>query len=247
MRVIPVIDLMGGQVVRGVGGRRDEYRPIKTILADDARPATIGRALAAAGFREAYVADLDAISGAAPAWSIYEQLLACPLTLAVDAGISSLDRAIELAQWTAGGRRLDAIVAGLESLADAELLADICLAIGPSRLIFSLDLRAGVPLVRAGTWQGLNARQIAAIALRCGVRRMIVLDLAAVGMGQGVGSEPLCRELASLDPELEIIAGGGVRGANDLRSLEQSGCRAALVASALHDGRLSPSQCATLR
>ena len=85
MRVIPVIDLMGGQVVRGVGGRRDEYRPIKTILAADARPATIGRALAAAGFREAYVADLDAIAGAAPAWSIYEELLSCPLTLAVDA------------------------------------------------------------------------------------------------------------------------------------------------------------------
>jgi phosphoribosylformimino-5-aminoimidazole carboxamide ribotide isomerase len=76
---------------------------------------------------------------------------------------------------------------------------------------------------------------------------MIVLDLAQVGMGQGVGTEPLCRALRSLAPELEIIAGGGVRSLADLRSLAAAGCNAALVASALHDGRLTPQDCQTLR
>jgi phosphoribosylformimino-5-aminoimidazole carboxamide ribotide isomerase len=68
---------------------------------------------------------------------------------------------------------------------------------------------------------------------------MIVLDLAQVGMGQGVGTQCLCRTLRCLAPELQIVAGGGVRGPDDLDSLERAGCDAALVASALHDGRLS--------
>jgi phosphoribosylformimino-5-aminoimidazole carboxamide ribotide isomerase len=37
-----------------------------------------------------------------------------------------------------------------------------------------------------------------------------------------------------------IVAGGGVRGVPDLEALANAGCDAALVASALHDGRLTP-------
>ena len=67
MRVIPVIDLMHGQVVRGVAGRRSEYRPMVSRIAADARPATVARALVEQfGFDTAYVADLDAILGGQP-------------------------------------------------------------------------------------------------------------------------------------------------------------------------------------
>ena len=87
-------------------------------------------------------------------------------------------------------------------------------------------------------FEGLSPLQIATLALRLGVRRMIVLDLASVGVGQGVPTSPLCRALRCLDSKLEIIAGGGVRGPDDLCILEATGCSAALVASALHNGSL---------
>ncbi|MBI3840296.1 MAG: hisA/hisF family protein [Planctomycetia bacterium] len=247
MQVIPVIDLMNAQVVRGVGGRRDQYRPIQSLLAADAKPNTVARALAAAGFRETYVADLDAIRGAAPAWSIYEELMRCGLELWVDGGLSTLGQAREMLGFHSRAQPLWAIVAGLESLDGPEALSAICAAVGHERLIFSLDLKLGVPLIGSPAWQGLTAQQIAAIALRAGVRRMIVLDLACVGMGHGVGTERLCRDLRCLDAGLQITAGGGVRGLSDLRSLQRSGCDAALVASALHDGRLTPRECTDLR
>ena len=44
--VIPVIDLKDGVVVRGVAGRRDEYRPIESRFASDPRPATVAQGLA---------------------------------------------------------------------------------------------------------------------------------------------------------------------------------------------------------
>lgn len=241
MRVIPVIDLLRGQVVRGVGGRRDEYRPIKSVLAADARPATVGRSLVKHGFRTTYVADLDAIAGAPPAWSIYESLLGAGLELWIDAGTTNEADARQLAEYRAEGKPLSAIVAGLESLAGPEALAAMVGAVGPERLIFSLDLRAGEPIVRDGAWPGLDARQIAERALAIGVRRMIVLDLTNVGEGQGVGTLPLCRELRQVDAKLEIIAGGGVRSLDDLNVLAAAECNATLVASALHDGRIRPA------
>ncbi len=244
------MDLMRAQVVRGVGGRRDEYRPIQSVLCDDARPPTVAQALANLGFRHAYLADLDAIqqkgvgSLFSPAWSIYEEVLRTGLDLWIDAGLKNADEARELAAFEIDGRRIAGIVAGLESLADPDSLAKMCEAVGSARLVFSLDMKLSVPLVGSPAWHGLSAEQIAAIALRAGVRRMIVLDLAQVGMGRGVGTEPLCRALRCLAPDLQIIAGGGVRGPADLDSLARAGCDAALVASALHDGRLSAAECA---
>lgn len=247
VQVIPVLDLMQGSVVRGVGGRRDEYRPIETRLAADAQPASIADAFHAFGFTTFYQADLDAIQGGPPAWDVYRSLVHRERDLWVDAGTTTLERAQELAAWQHQGHGLGAIVAGLESLSGPALLAEICKVVGSARLIFSLDLKAGMPLVSSDAWRGLTPMEIARIALRCGVRRIIVLDLASVGEGRGVGTQPLCRALRAIDPELQLIAGGGVRGPADLVSLAKCGCDAALVASALHDARLDARACAAMR
>ena len=247
MQIIPVIDLMGGLVVRGVAGRRHEYRPIESRLCDDAKPANVGAAFKSAfGFREAYVADLDAIAGADPAWEIYAELGRCGYSLRLDAGATTAAQAARIAAFR-GGRLFSAIVVGLESLASPEALEEMLASVGPERLAFSLDLKAQTPLTAAAAWRGLDALAIAGEALRRGVRRFIVLDLAQVGMSAGVGTEPLCRKLRELDADIEIVAGGGVRGLADLESLAAAGCNGALVASALHDGRLTPAMLAGYR
>src|SRR5262245_36899970 len=94
MRVIPVIDLMNGVVVRGVAGRREEYRPIRSKLVADSQPSSAARAFAEEfGFDTAYVADLDAIQfqGDAPPYftACYERIAECGLALWLDAGIGT--------------------------------------------------------------------------------------------------------------------------------------------------------------
>jgi len=235
MKILPVLDLMQGSVVRGVGGRRDEYRAVESRLCGDARPATVGQAFFSLSFRTVYVADLDAIAGGDPAWSIYRELLGLGLNLWIDAGLTNVAQARRLAEFSTG---ITGLVAGLESLAGPEDLAELLAEVGRERLVFSLDLKAGQPLTSAPAWQEQSAESIAATAIELGVARMIVLDLSRVGEGQGVGTEELCRWLRDQSPELELTAGGGVRSRADLESLEQAGCDAALVASALHDGRI---------
>jgi phosphoribosylformimino-5-aminoimidazole carboxamide ribotide isomerase len=71
MPILPVLDVLDGAVVRGIGGRRAEYRRIASRWTASAEPVDVARALASPfGFTEFYVADLDAIAGRPPALAL---------------------------------------------------------------------------------------------------------------------------------------------------------------------------------
>lgn len=236
--VIPVIDLKQGRVVRGVGGRRDEYRPVESVLCAQSTPLAVAAAFNKLGFEKTYVADLDAIAGHEPDWRAYQQLIDCGLSLIVDAGTARAQRAAALAEFAYGGQSLD-VVLGLESLTSLAQLSDSVKAVNPSRLTFSLDLRGGVPITSMAEWKASSSESIVEQVIGLGIQRLIVLDIAAVGLNGGVSTMELCRRLRATYPQIEITSGGGVRNVEDLHRLSDAGCDAALVASALHDGRLS--------
>jgi len=143
---------------------------------------------------------------------------------------------VPLGDWFAEPHSL---VIGTETLASPQALSDALQQHGHDRIVFSLDLKQQQPLVMHQPWQSLSPLEIAKQSIALGVRRMIVLDLAQVGIGQGTGTEELCRAIYEHAPQVEIIAGGGVRGQADLIRRAAAGCSGALVASALHDGLLS--------
>lgn len=234
MRILPVLDVMNGEVVRGVGGRRSEYRPIVSRIAASSHPLDVARAIQAHfGLSEFYVADLDAILGGEPARTIYAALREAGFRLWVDAGLREVTQACHLAEFG-----IESIVVGLETVTGPPALSAMAQALG-ERLVFSLDLREGKPLGDRIAWERRDVWSIAARAVRLGVRRLLVLDLARVGLGGGTGTRDLCARLCSAFPMVEIGAGGGVRHRGDLEELRACGVEAALVASALHDGRLT--------
>ncbi|HXG12729.1 MAG TPA: HisA/HisF-related TIM barrel protein [Gemmataceae bacterium] len=235
MRIIPVLDLKDGLVVRGIAGRRHEYQPVVSRLTTSCRPVDVARAFRDHfGLTELYLADLDAIAGARPALPIYAAVHSLGFRLWVDAGVRDAVQAAELA--VAGVAN---IILGLETVGGPGMLRQVCSDLGRERVIFSLDLKDGAPL-GGPAWQGRDAWSIAGEAVAAGVRRLLVLDLARVGGGGGTGTEELCTRLAAAYPDIELAAGGGVNGIADLERLAQCGVRAVLVASALHDGRLRP-------
>jgi HisA/HisF family protein len=234
MRILPVLDVKGGEVVRGVGGRRHEYRPVESRLTTSSRPLDVARALRShLDIAEFYVADLDAIAGAEPAWPTFAAMHAEGLRLWVDAGVRQVTIACQLA---AAG--VESVVVGLETVAGPDELAAIVAALG-ERVVFSLDLREGQPLGERDAWGQADAGAVAARAVGLGVRRLLVLDLAYIGIGSGPGCCDLCASLCQRFPDLEISVGGGVRGRDDLELLRDCGAHAVLTASALHDGRLT--------
>src|SRR5207247_3450072 len=105
---------------------------------------------------------------------------------------------------------------------------------------FSLDLKNGIPIHQIDEWRDRSAIEIGRSAHARGFTSIIVLDLADVGTAGGTRTLALCRQLIDELHPVSIIAGGGVRRVEDLIDLAGAGCHAALVASALHDGRLLP-------
>jgi uncharacterized protein related to proFAR isomerase len=74
-----------------------------------------------------------------------------------------------------------------------------------------------------------------------GAREAIVLDLARVGSGAGPDAA-LLEKLHARFPDVELLAGGGVRHVADLRALAGAGASGALVATALHDGAIAAAE-----
>lgn len=234
MQIIPVIDLKQGLVVRAVAGRRDEYRPIDSRLVDSAQPGVIAHAFVTEfGFTTAYVADLDAIAGAEPDWQTYAAIAAAGLLLWVDAGVGDVDRASRFNEINT----VKAVVVGLETLPSIGSLRLIVGELGAERVIFSLDLMHGKPRTIVDAWRFTSPLDIVKEVTQLGVRQFIVLDLADVGMCGGVSTLQLARVLCAQSPELQLVGGGGVRHQRDLEEMADAGYRAALIASALHEGR----------
>lgn len=236
VRIIGVIDLLGGRAVHAAGGDRAAYRPVAAAAGCrvDGDAVALARAYRSAGVSELYVADLDAIEQRGRDHAALAALRREADGLWLDAGISSVAEAE--AALAAGATR---IVVGLETLTSFAMLAAICANLDGARVAFSLDLRDGVPVPRMAALPD-PPDAIAARAAAAGAGAIIVLDLARVGSGGGPDL-PLLRRVRRAAPGVMLLGGGGVRGADDLARLAEAGCDGALIATALHSGALRPA------
>lgn len=236
MRVIPVIDILNSVVVRGVAGQRAEYRPIESCLCGSAEPLAIANAFRNEfGLSTLYVADLDAIQNAEPNFETYEALQADGFELLIDAGLRSTFDAETLLM--AGAAK---IIVGLETWPSLATLEMMLQKIGPERVIFSLDLKNGRPIRKLDDVLSDDPIDIGCAVIECGVRELIVLDLASVGVASGPTTLEFCQELKDFARKLKLITGGGVRSSADLATLREAEIDGALVASGLHDGSITP-------
>ena len=218
MQVIPVIDLIGAQVVRAKMGDRDAYRPIETPLSRTPDPVdVVAGLLRLSAFPTLYVADLDAIRGRGDNFAALARLRAAfpQLQLWIDNGAASVSA-------VAATRAYGTPVLGSESQRDLALIAAT-----PDALL-SLDFRGdafqGPPelLAHPELWPD----------------RLIVMTLGRVGSGAGPDLDRLAAIRGIAGPR-RLYAAGGVRNPADLAALTAFGAAGVLVASALHDGRIA--------
>lgn len=210
---------MAGQVVHAREGRRDTYRPLVSSLCASSRPADVlDGLLRLYPFRHCYVADLDAILRRGDHRREIAALRgAFPhLEFWVDAGLPDAGR---IAAWP---RELGRPVLG------SECLDGVAAAKAATDGILSLDFRGGALLGPASLLEAVTAWP----------DDLVVMSLERVGSGRGPDLARLA-EVRARAPEKRYYAAGGVRGATDLAALAEAGATGVLLASALHDGRLS--------
>ncbi len=210
---------MAGQVVHAREGRRDDYRPLVSALCASSRPADVlDGLLRLYPFQHCYIADLDAILRRGDHRREIATLRAAfpRLEFWVDAGLPDAGR---IAAWP---RELGRPVLGsecLDSVAAVRAAADG---------ILSLDFRGEAFLGPAALLDEVASWP----------DDLVVMTLERVGGSQGPDLARLSAVRAHA-PEKRFYAAGGVRGSADLAALAVAGATGVLLASALHDGRLS--------
>lgn len=243
MNIIPVIDLLNGVVVRGIAGQRARYRPVHSLLAATPDPVVVLRSLQQAfDLHQFYVADLDAIQFQHFNRCVIAELVRCGVTLMLDRGVRSAHDVQELLDLN-----VQQVVIALETLQQPQDLADLVRQFGAEQLVLSLDLKNGQLQTACVEWHGSDPVQLAVQLHQLGLHSIILLDIAAVGTNSGNPTQALCLEIRSRISDVTLITGGGIRNLEDIQQLQQAGSDAVLIASALHDGRLSAADLRTIR
>jgi phosphoribosylformimino-5-aminoimidazole carboxamide ribotide isomerase len=154
--------------------------------------------------------------------------------LIVDAGVVTIADAEELQD-----RGASQIVLASESLPRLDQLRSFVELFGSKSLIFSVDLKHGQLRSADPQYSSTSPEDLIARVVEAGIEKIIVLDLAAVGTGTGIPTLSLCQQAKRCWPHLQVISGGGVHSRTCLLKAQAAGLDGLLIASALHDGRLT--------
>jgi len=236
LKIIPVIDILDKKVVHAIKGQRHNYKPLESVLFKSTDPLETAKGFKSLGFTELYVANLDAIIDCSTDFGFFKDIAEeTGLRLMVDAGVTSLGRAQKLFE-----NNVSKLIIGTETLQSKKFVAQAVEIFGSNRVVVSLDLKGDKILVKLGFDGCLNPLCLLKDFKDMGISQIIILDLARVGSGEGVNLDFLKRVIAEVG--VEVYVGGGVRDIDDLIELKELGVSGALIATALHSGKISISQ-----
>ena len=230
MKAIPVIDLLGGKAVHAYGGQRHAYRPLQTRGCADGDALALARYYAQEfGFDRLYIADLDAIEERGHQFDLLQRLAAVvpKMTLWVDAGVRHREDLAAL--WEIPGVMP---VIGSERLVDPTLPTQSALS---GLIVLSLDFaqdgfRGPIPLQQQPQFWP---------------QETILMDISRVGGAQGPNLARLADHQRRASSVRWFVA-GGVRDGRDLGALQEQGAAGVLLATALHEGRITRAEIAAL-
>ena len=226
MQVIPVIDLLNGEVVHARKGLRQTYQPMQSPLCPSSDPLTVVAALLAIQpFKQLYIADLNAIQKlpnktSSNFASVAQISLAYPgLVLWLDAGFKQSE---DLLEWQTLNVR---IILASENFHDMQ---DYLALSQQHEFILSLDFFS----------DGFHGPLALLKETQNWPKQVIIMSLPDVGSNLGFNKTRL-EQITQSKKGIHFYAAGGVRDEQDLLSLKALGVHGALVASALHNQQIS--------
>jgi phosphoribosylformimino-5-aminoimidazole carboxamide ribotide isomerase len=223
VKCIFVLDIFNGAVVHAVRGERSRYEPIERY----SRIVTTSDPLGVLGEvrpKEVYVADLNLLTGFGENLDVISSISSKAKTMA-DIGISN-------------SSDLDRLPNDINPILGTETapLQMIDEAASQRKVVASLDMKNRKVLTR----DIFLAKQEPLKVLRrlndIPLEAIILLELDRVGTSSGL--DEVFLKKAALISEHPLILGGGVGSVEDLDMLECIGFSGALVATAVHNGRI---------
>jgi phosphoribosylformimino-5-aminoimidazole carboxamide ribotide isomerase len=231
VEVIPAVDIKGGRCVRLYQG--DYGR--ETVYSDS--PVDMALRWVELGATRIHVVDLDAAKAGVPvnhetAGAI---AVAVPVPVQLGGGVRSLETATH-----AAALGISRVIIGTAAARDMDWVLSVCEALGPERVVVSIDARGGYVALNGWTeTTGLRVRDMLDGLGATGVRRFIYTDIAR----DGTLTEPSWNEIMKVHEAtgLKTIVAGGVSSVDHLLRLSEIGVEAAIVGKAVYTGDIDLS------
>ncbi|MFC1787329.1 HisA/HisF family protein [Halobacteriota archaeon] len=227
MMIIPVMDIKSGMVVHAKAGDREKYRPIDSVLTASTNPIEVANAFKKLGARELYIADLDAIEKRGSNLGLVLEIKKLGFDILLDSGVSIARDAKDLSG-------VGNVVVGTETLESFDELAKMT---AMCEIVLSIDFKGDDLLARIEDLIGLDAKDIINIFSSYDIKKIIYLDLKKVGTSCGMGGERVEKMVRSTS--IPLLVGGGINDMSDIRRMEEIGVSGVLVATAIHNGRIT--------
>ena len=238
MKLIPAVDLRGGECVRLLRGDFGA----KTVYDPD--PLAVARRFAELAVADLHVVDLDgAQSGRQHHRQVVERIAAA-VALDVQVGGGMRDRDTIAAWFDTGVRRC---VLGSVAIDQPERVRDWLGEFGTDRLVLALDVRLaddGTPQLSSHGWQRTSSRSLWD-ALEyfgdCGNLHVLCTDIDRDGALSGPNTA-LYAQILERHPDVHLQASGGIRHIGDLQALRAARVPAAISGRALLDGAIAAEE-----
>ncbi len=237
MKIFPAIDLMDGACVRLHQGAFSE----KTIYADD--PVAMARRFQAQGAEWLHVVDLDGAREARPMQTEILESLAKDTKLEIQVG-GGIHRAEHIRHLLDAG--VSRVVVGSRAVLAPEEVSGWLDQFGSERIACAFDVHLvdGTPIPSTRGWQDRGTRSLWDILAGyrgAGLRHVLCTDIDRDGTLQGPNLE-LYRDLLKREPELSLLASGGVSSLEDLAALKALPVDGAIVGKALYEEKFTLSE-----
>jgi len=230
IEIIPAIDVLHGKAVRLTQG---DYARQKIYNED---PLEVALQFEDAGLKRLHLVDLDgAKEGRVKNWKVLESIAAkTGLKIDFGGGISA-NKDLQIifecgAKWAAIGS-----VAAREE----KLFLEWMKVFGPDAFLLGADARK--EKISISGWQVDTELVIYDFIKKyreAGISRIFCTDIDRDGAMKGPSLD-LYREILRREPDLHLIASGGVRSLDDIYTLEEAGCRGAIVGKAIYEGMIT--------
>jgi phosphoribosylformimino-5-aminoimidazole carboxamide ribotide isomerase len=230
MEIIPAIDLIDGKVVRLTEG---DYSK-KTEYASN--PLDIAKQFEDAGLKRLHVVDLDgAKKGAVVNWKVLEDI-AAKTSMLVDFGGGVKQKADVKRIMDAGARW---VTIGSMAVKQPGVFSEWLDEYGSGNFFLGADVRDGK--IAVGGWLETTAIDVHEFIRQYtdkGLRYVFCTDISKDGKLEGPATS-LYKELLVRNPDIQLVASGGVTTVQDLHDLKEAGCHGAIVGKAIYENRIS--------
>jgi len=226
MKIFPAVDILDGQCVQLVQGKRE-------LATRFGEPKTCASRWLSEGADSLHVINLDGAFGHAEKnISLIRQLIAdTGVSIQLGGGIRSTG---DVSGWLDTG--VERVILGTAATQEPEIIRTLSMEFGEERIMVGVDSKHGEIAIEGWQTTAGNYLEWAARFEALGAGSLLYTNVDVEGLQQGVSFQPVRNLLNAVT--IPVTVAGGISSVADINGLKEMGVYGAVLGSSLYSGKI---------